>query len=77
MQASGRARASDGGPTHAPQSLLCSQRGTAQVSGGPGVGKTEVVRAIVRSLEERNQTVRLVAPTARAAQVQDRDRPLA
>src|SRR5690606_7611969 len=38
------------------------------LTGGPGTGKTTVVRAIVRSLEAAGETVRLAAPTGRAAQ---------
>ncbi len=37
------------------------------VTGGPGVGKTTVVRAILRLFEESNLVVRLAAPTGRAA----------
>ncbi|HVY45072.1 MAG TPA: AAA family ATPase, partial [Minicystis sp.] len=37
------------------------------VTGGPGVGKTTIVRAILSVLENANLSVRLAAPTGRAA----------
>jgi exodeoxyribonuclease V alpha subunit len=37
------------------------------ITGGPGVGKTTVVRALVATLEERRERVHLAAPTGRAA----------
>ncbi|MBI3722409.1 AAA family ATPase, partial [bacterium] len=37
------------------------------ITGGPGVGKTTVVRALVATLEGRGQRVLLAAPTGRAA----------
>lgn len=37
------------------------------VTGGPGVGKTTVVRALISMLEEAKLVVRLAAPTGRAA----------
>jgi exodeoxyribonuclease V alpha subunit len=37
------------------------------ITGGPGTGKTTLVRGIVRILEKKNQRVLLAAPTGRAA----------
>jgi exodeoxyribonuclease V alpha subunit len=37
------------------------------ITGGPGTGKTTLVRGIVRILEKKNQKVLLAAPTGRAA----------
>ena len=37
------------------------------ITGGPGVGKTTIIRAIVSVLENANVSVRLAAPTGRAA----------
>lgn len=39
----------------------------AVITGGPGVGKTTIVRAILRVLEGARLTTRLAAPTGRAA----------
>jgi len=38
------------------------------VTGGPGVGKTTLVRALVTAFEQSNRVTRLAAPTGRAAQ---------
>jgi exodeoxyribonuclease V alpha subunit len=37
------------------------------ITGGPGTGKTTIVRAIVRILERKEKKIRLCAPTGRAA----------
>lgn len=37
------------------------------ITGGPGVGKTTIVRAVLTLFEQANLTVRLAAPTGRAA----------
>jgi exodeoxyribonuclease V alpha subunit len=47
-------------------SLALSSRVTV-VTGGPGTGKTTIVRAIVSALEQLNERVSLCAPTGRAA----------
>ena len=39
----------------------------AVITGGPGVGKTTIVRALLAVLESQGLTVRLAAPTGRAA----------
>jgi exodeoxyribonuclease V alpha subunit len=42
-------------------------RSLSVITGGPGVGKTTVVKTLVASLESRGETVLLAAPTGRAA----------
>lgn len=44
-----------------------SQSYVSLLTGGPGVGKTTTVRAIIRCFESMNLKVRLAAPTGRAA----------
>ena len=41
--------------------------GVTVITGGPGTGKTTTINAIIRLFEERNNTVKLAAPTGRAA----------
>lgn len=45
----------------------CGQAGLVVLTGGPGTGKTTVVRALVESWEEKGRRVLLAAPTGRAA----------
>ncbi len=47
-------------------SLLMNER-TAVLTGGPGVGKTTIVRALVEIFERKGLRVALAAPTGRAA----------
>ncbi len=46
---------------------LCGEGGVAVITGGPGTGKTTVVRALVQSWEQARRRVMLAAPTGRAA----------
>ncbi|HEX4460160.1 MAG TPA: ATP-dependent RecD-like DNA helicase, partial [Polyangia bacterium] len=46
---------------------LCGAGGVAVITGGPGTGKTTVVRALVQSWEQARRRVMLAAPTGRAA----------
>lgn len=46
---------------------LAARERLAVITGGPGVGKTTIVRAIVSVLGGSNQTILLAAPTGRAA----------
>lgn len=41
--------------------------GVSVITGGPGTGKTTIVRCILRILKNHGQTVKLTAPTGRAA----------
>ena len=41
--------------------------GVVAVTGGPGTGKTTLLRVLLRAMAERGQTVRLASPTGRAA----------
>lgn len=41
--------------------------GVLVITGGPGTGKTTLIRAIIMAAEQHNQKVRLMAPTGRAA----------
>ncbi|MEQ1506185.1 MAG: AAA family ATPase, partial [Myxococcota bacterium] len=41
--------------------------GVTVITGGPGTGKTTLVRVLLRALHERNAEVRLASPTGRAA----------
>ena len=43
------------------------QSGLLVITGGPGTGKTTLIRAIITAAEQYGATVRLVAPTGRAA----------
>ena len=45
----------------------CGEAGVVVITGGPGTGKTTVVRAIVQSWEGAKRRVMLAAPTGRAA----------
>jgi len=37
------------------------------ITGGPGTGKTTLIRAVIEILEKKNQRIKLAAPTGRAA----------
>ena len=43
------------------------QHGVTVITGGPGTGKTTLVKALLHVCQERNMTVYLAAPTGRAA----------
>ncbi len=43
------------------------QRGIFLLTGGPGTGKTTIVRAVIRIFEKMGQSIALAAPTGRAA----------
>jgi exodeoxyribonuclease V alpha subunit len=45
----------------------CGEAGVAVITGGPGTGKTTVVRALVQTWERAQRRVMLAAPTGRAA----------
>lgn len=45
----------------------CLQRGVNIITGGPGTGKTTIVKCIIHLLRSRNYSVCLCAPTGRAA----------
>lgn len=46
---------------------LASERSLVVITGGPGVGKTTLVRAVLSMIREARLDVRLAAPTGRAA----------
>lgn len=46
---------------------LALEKGLLLLTGGPGTGKTTTLRAIIRLLEGRGETVAVTAPTGRAA----------
>jgi exodeoxyribonuclease V alpha subunit len=46
---------------------LAAAHGLVVVTGGPGVGKTTIIRAVIGVFERAGLTVRLAAPTGRAA----------
>jgi exodeoxyribonuclease V alpha subunit len=46
---------------------ICGEAGVAVITGGPGTGKTTVVRALVQTWERARRSVTLAAPTGRAA----------
>jgi exodeoxyribonuclease V alpha subunit len=45
----------------------CGEAGVVVITGGPGTGKTTVVRALVQTWERAQRAVMLAAPTGRAA----------
>ncbi|HEY2746015.1 MAG TPA: ATP-dependent RecD-like DNA helicase [Polyangia bacterium] len=45
----------------------CGEAGVVVITGGPGTGKTTVVRALVQTWEQAKRRVMLAAPTGRAA----------
>lgn len=45
----------------------CGEAGVVVITGGPGTGKTTVVRALVQTWEKAGRRVMLAAPTGRAA----------
>ena len=61
----------DLGITYAPAQrqavLLAAQSGAMLLTGGPGTGKTTIVRAMLRLFARQNQRFALAAPTGRAA----------
>ena len=47
--------------------LSCLQNKVAIITGGPGTGKTTLIKKLIQSLESRNVRFKLAAPTGRAA----------
>lgn len=47
--------------------LACCSRKVTIITGGPGTGKTTLIRRLIETLEEHKIRVRLAAPTGRAA----------
>ncbi len=47
---------------------VCLKHKMAVITGGPGTGKTSILRALVRILKAKKVNVRLASPTGRAAQ---------
>jgi exodeoxyribonuclease V alpha subunit len=47
--------------------VSCGEAGVGVITGGPGTGKTTVVRALVQTWEKAGRRVMLAAPTGRAA----------
>ena len=47
--------------------VAVTQNSVVIITGGPGVGKTTIVRAILRIFERARLQLRLAAPTGRAA----------
>ena len=41
--------------------------GVVVITGGPGTGKTTLIKALIMAAEQHNKTVHLMAPTGRAA----------
>jgi exodeoxyribonuclease V alpha subunit len=54
-------------PTQREAVRAAAQHKVVVITGGPGVGKTTIVRAILRSLDRAKLRTRLAAPTGRAA----------
>jgi len=46
---------------------MAVQSGVCVITGGPGTGKTTIIKCIIRSLQNQNQNTVLLAPTGRAA----------
>ena len=46
---------------------LAINQGVCLITGGPGTGKTTIIKCILQSLKKLNKTVALLAPTGRAA----------
>lgn len=50
------------------EAVLCAMaNGVSVITGGPGTGKTTIIRTLMKILEEKGQKVILAAPTGRAA----------
>ena len=54
-------------PSQAEAVRSCLMKGVNIITGGPGTGKTTIVKCIIHLLRSRNYTVCLCAPTGRAA----------
>lgn len=53
--------------TQRKAAVLALSGGVVVVTGGPGTGKTTLVRVLLRAIAERGETWRLASPTGRAA----------
>lgn len=50
------------------EAIGCAMKnGVAIITGGPGTGKTTIIKCIIRIMEKKNMSVSLAAPTGRAA----------
>ncbi len=47
--------------------MACAQHPVAVITGGPGTGKTTLIKKLITILEESSMTYKLTAPTGRAA----------
>lgn len=50
------------------EAIKCAiEKGVAVITGGPGTGKTTIIKCIINILEKKNMQISLAAPTGRAA----------